>query len=53
MKSSTFQLNFFFETYLMDLVLFLHGNDFSVDYNANEKSGTLNIHDYSMVEKNK
>ena len=59
-KILTFQLNFVWEVFVMDLVLVssevsLNGNvhDFSVDYNSIDKSDILNIHKYLMNKNNK
>ena len=60
MKTSTFQLNFVHEAYLINFnyveskELSFKGNfhDFSVDYGAINKSDILDIHKYLMV-KNK
>ena len=57
MEMTTFQLNFVQEAYLMDLLLLRFENylmikylyDFSVEYNAVDKSDILNIHKYLMV----
>ena len=55
----TFQQNFFWEVFLMDLVLVSlekYGNgsvyDFSVNYNSYDKSDMLNIYKYLMNKNN-
>ena len=53
----TFQLNFVWKVFLMDLVWrskSLNGNvySFSVDYNSIDKSDILNIHKYLMTKNN-
>ena len=59
-KMLTFQLNFVFEVFLMDLVLLSLEKylwmemfmKFSVDYNSIDTSDRLNIHKYLMTKNN-
>ena len=60
MEMSTFQLSFVLEAYLINLTMLKQKKyhlkeslfDFSVDYDAIDKSDMLNVHKYLMAKSN-